>query len=1037
MIAIMTLKPLESLFKSVQLRRAGLALCLWGEAGIGKTHLAGVLARDSGLKSVKAQANASLLEMTRALPMPKKLPLWAQRLPEQLTNLGHLEAVQAAELVGVLLSQSAPIILWVEDVHESKPERLEFWQKLAGIVAHSKGVALLTTSRAALLTPFVSHRVLPMSLEESRLTLEAELGTAIPAEALGWIQARAAGNPLFTLEYFRSLARAGFLWNDARRWRWRTPENDLMPTTVEALISRSLLEALDLPALEKALKAKALLFAGANDSLWANVAELELQELGHLKLELERRGILVDGHFVHPLFREVALESLTPLERQTFARRAIQALEMDAPELAAELIQDAALLPSEAFALLERAAARTENSLQAARLKARAVEFVELEERGALAFEAANLLEPFDLQQAEQLMAQAVQLQHDFEAHYGWIVLLVRLGKIEQATQVFSQLSTAERESKRGLETRLFLQYRQADDAGVVNTWRNELQASTDIDPSALSYLTHALANTGQTELAFEIALNALERPNLSARQRGQLLEVCGIFEFNRSNYREAHHLLSTELEILQSSHQEHRARNALCYRALASQELGWFDQSIPDLQLAAQLAALSGSLENIAYIQVLLGGQWFELGQYDQAEEILLEAANMLTRIPLSHVHADLEASLSDYYREVKTPTSGILALQHAQTALKLARRLNSPLHLSEALFCAALTEAKFGSLERALGLVKESLVFAEQHSEPRIVSNAIWAEAVSLEVLGQPQDALRQYQHALTAVQESNHSLRRQKIVLEIHRLDHDVQAAQNQLLWFEERGLRHGINLVLRAFPELVSDPTSQQIPNHEQNALRIEVLGSMRLFDHNQLQTNKSAKRQELLAYLLEAQLAGRAEVSALELAEMLYPNSFEDAALTSVKKMVHLIRSGFSKAAIQTTTNGYALGNVDSDVGRFLASGDTRLWRGQYLENIDIQNPDTTIREVVYKKLAASIGQQLELDPTEAARVARIWLEAEPYDQQALAFTLQALRASDNHRSLNRVYEQAKERLLEVGEQLPEDWRTFLERASSA
>jgi tetratricopeptide (TPR) repeat protein len=553
-------------------------------------------------------------------------------------------------------------------------------------------------------------------------------------------------------------------------------------------------------------------------------------------------------------------------------------------------------------------------------------------------------------------------------------VLLVRLGKIEQASQVFSQLSISERESRRGLETRLFLQYRQADDAGVVSTWRNELQADTEIDPSALSYLTHALANTGQTELAFELALNALERPNLSARQRGQLLEVCGIFEFNRSKYREAHRFLSSELEILQSSHQEHRARNALYYRALASQELGWFDQAIPDLQLALQLAALTGSLESIAYIQILLGTQLFELGLYDQAEETLLEASNLAMRIPLAQVHADLETCLSDYYREVETPTSGVLALQHAQTALKLARRLQSPVHLSEALFCVALAEAKFGSIKRALGLVEESLTFAEQHSEPRIVSNAIWAEAVSLEVLGQTQDALRQYRHALTVVQESNHSLRRQKIVLEIHRLDRDVQAAQNQLLWFEERGLRHGINLVLRAFPDLVSkNLTSQQTQSQQQNALRIEVLGSMRLFDHNQLQTSKSAKRQELLAYLLEAHLAGRTEVSALDLAEMLYPNSFEEAALTSVKKMVHLIRSGFSKAAIQTTTNGYALGSMDSDVERFLTSGDIRLWRGQYLEGIEIQNVDTTIREVVYQKLAASIGHRSRSGITNLAR----------------------------------------------------------------
>ncbi|PZA06044.1 MULTISPECIES: hypothetical protein [unclassified Meiothermus] len=68
---------------------------------------------------------------------------------------------------------------------------------------------------------------------------------------------------------------------------------------------------------------------------------------------------------------------------------------------------------------------------------------------------------------------------------------------------------------------------------------------------------------------------------------------------------------------------------------------------------------------------------------------------------------------------------------------------------------------------------------------------------------------------------------------------------------------------------------------------------------------------------------------------------------------------------------------------------------------------------------------------LEPDSREASRLGRILLEAEPYDREALWLTLEALRRTGNHRSLSRLYAEARARMLEVGEALPERWQSFL------
>jgi hypothetical protein len=123
-------------------------------------------------------------------------------------------------------------------------------------------------------------------------------------------------------------------------------------------------------------------------------------------------------------------------------------------------------------------------------------------------------------------------------------------------------------------------------------------------------------------------------------------------------------------------------------------------------------------------------------------------------------------------------------------------------------------------------------------------------------------------------------------------------------------------------------------------------------------------------------------------------------------------------------------NGYALGNLKTDVETFLETGNTKLWRGIYLESLTLETSDT-VRESIYLALRTRAEVLLETDPNEVTRVGRLLCEADPYDLEALRLTVTGLREGQNHRSLSRFYDQARTRFLEIGEVLPARWQDFL------
>ena len=163
-------------------------------------------------------------------------------------------------------------MLHLEDIHEADQERLEFIQALAKIVLKIKGVALLVTSRKEPPEPFVSVKLEPLSQQESDALLETDLKANLPKEALKWMYDKAAGNPLYSLEYLRYLTRQGFLWNDGKSWHWRKPEQSIMPVTVEALIEQLLNQAKTEPLQRYVLETKAFLPLETSDALLQKVA---------------------------------------------------------------------------------------------------------------------------------------------------------------------------------------------------------------------------------------------------------------------------------------------------------------------------------------------------------------------------------------------------------------------------------------------------------------------------------------------------------------------------------------------------------------------------------------------------------------------------------------------------------------------------------------------------------------------------------------------------------------------------------------------
>lgn len=1034
-------------------------MLLCGQPGIGKTHLAEEVLLHLSCRSLKVHARTSDRALVVALPAARLKPDWAEVVFAQVLRGESVTQLKLRDALAAHLLALAPFVLYLEDLHEVGAERSAFWGDLARVVQKLKGVGLLATSREDQ-TGFTVLEVPELVPGDSRALLEAEAGVTLPEEAVSWIRGWARGNPLFTKEYFRFLARRGHLWSDGQTWRWRAPETPAHPPTVEALMAERLALISD-PHAQKLLDARSLLPTEAAGEA-AEIAQLTPLEAEEARQILHRVGILERDDFAHPLYREVHLAGASAGRLRTLARRALDVL-ATRPELAALFLNRADPTAEQAGALLRSAATAARqrgNAEQEVQFLWRASLHARGPRRAALALRAARTAAATH-QGLACTYARAAEAAWPTRAGaFTLAYLLAQTGEGEQARVVLAR-HRGETPSPDWLLASLEAQVTCGDDRGAVSTW--QLMESGVPSPSRrqgqamLALVASAFLNLGDLEQARTLAARGLEAlesdqppafpppvvqfPDATRRAhtrlarrpgreevRARLLNVLSGVAYFRGEFDQA---LAWQDQALTLSLAEGRlieGAGLLGSRALIRSARGQPGLAAADLEAAMRLYVAAGQGRQHAFQQQRLGALLGRMGNWERAEEQLLEARAVLALTDTPGWQAEVEGELARLYLEWAPLRGEVRALRHARAAVQAARLQGSPAYLIDALFALAWAEARHGEAQVAQKIATELAGLTTNPSVGR--GYAFWAEGLALEALGQTEAAVASLESSLETFNALNIGVLSWRVQIELGRLSQNPGLIWAAVQYFEERGLNGRALAGRRSLPDEAGSAEKAVGPVTSATTLELRLLGPLEVWRGGKPLTLRGRQARLLLATLGNARLSAQVEVSQLGLSDLLYPGWPEHQATAALHQLVHRLRGALGPGIISRTPLGYALGEgVTTDAAGFLVTRDPSLWRGPYLEGED---PGTTAVQPLYQALREVVEAQVGQVPARTVFLAELLLNAAPFDQETLRSTLLILRRARAYRKLARSYAAQRSLMAEVGEHLPVRWQEFLD-----
>ncbi|NJK46788.1 MAG: hypothetical protein HC933_23300, partial [Pleurocapsa sp. SU_196_0] len=876
----------------------------------------------------------------------------------------------------------------------------------------------------------------PLNEAAARVLLEQEAGSALPTLVTRWIYQRAEGNPLFTLEFLRDLRRRGTLTWRGSDWHWEAPRQEHLPNTIEAMIEY-VLEGIQQPELREVLESRALLGREEPEELWLAATEFTGTQLTRAKRDLEQFGVFRDDDFMHPLFREVVLKNTSSEQRRRLSKRLFEHLKTRDLVRAVRFVNDAGIDSPVAFQALQRAIELETDITRTAHLKSQLLDHCPLESRFDLALEVTTALLDCDVPAATRAADLALQLKPgDLEAINRRARLFGMSGQPQHGMELLESVPIEERSSRWWLHyCDYWLLTRNRSAAWGVYQHHPEIHDLLDVRMKTA--LVHHMFDEGWSDQAEQILSELFNKPDLSILDRVRVLNAKGTRASENNQRESANAFFQEALELCQRNRgivPLTAMRTLRLNHALSCSVLGQYRAAQQALEALIEEILASGQRSLATAAQVSMAVNLKDMGLYARAEHTLLQAKLALTFTKKTNSACECEKLLAVVYWYWRPPNGAVLCLKHVRTYLAMTRKL-AVTWLIQALFWNVLIELEFGQLERTFALDEELKVLTEtkECAPKRWLWH--WAHGLSLEHQGRIEEARYHLRQALND-RDDPFGDDYQHIQLELCRLDRDVSGARGLLEVFRGREYSPGVTSCLRYFPEL--EEVSAEF-NDDAVALRIHVLGSMQVVHAGVVTPIRGAKRKHLIALLLEAQISGQDECKHSDLADALYPNGTDEVTRTAIRQLVFQWRARFGAESIITTANGYALQHVDSDAREFLETGQTHLWRGTYLRDVEdwASGGLETVRNALYTKLKQIANELVPDASAEAVRLAKIALDAEPFDTDALMVTLRALRAQGSYNSISRMYARTRETWLEVGERLPESWSEFLSAARAA
>jgi DNA-binding SARP family transcriptional activator len=995
----------------------GIALGLVAEVGAGKSFaVAEILSRVS-CRSITVHATTSGAKLIAALPSVTNIPVWAQQTLDSVAekSVANEEFIEA---ITAWLLQLSPCILQIEDFHEANSQQQHLWLQLASRATQIPGFGLLFTSRTPLASVIKTFQLEPLSTSAFKTLLENEAGTQLPHEALDWIESRTRGNPLFSLEYFRYLARNGFLWSDGQRWRWREPDTQSLPARVEALIEQALIPVLSSTLRSNALVAAALLGSALNFKTWAQVSGLTANQLQEIYLELIHYGIFYQDQFIHPLYREVLLSSPTIANREDIARQTLPYLAEHDPLHALKVLTWAKLNPKEQLKYFNIAIAHAlehNDQVLAARLSKKSARFLDRQAQVPVLLKAAKWIRPYQLSEALEMLQIANQIDpENLEVLRFMLEVLAYLGRAKEALSLLQRLPK-NLPTDTWIEQRVMLLHRSFDYTGLLELWEKELKTQTVLKPMIARAIARALVHFKNYDAAKGVIDQSLSAQKLSALEQAQLLYAKAFIPNARGEFVESVRVCSELIEYLYTTGKQapqflELLEGAHQLRAYAHSALGHPRAAIADIEQCLIWLAQLGHAAIYAQRQSELGMYCLEAGDSNQAATLLLEARTVLERADQPVYACYLNRFSALYLLHLGDEK----ALQRAHMALRNAQQTQQHSFITGAIHTLALVEASLGSASKALDYTAEL-----ESLEGCTKTNILLIKALALERLGQPEKAIEFLENAVQTTERMYFEVPPERIKLELLRLTKNHQAARILLLQLQQSGQGQLIELLENYFPDVEAPETSAPLA----------VLGDIRW--HGAKLGERGRKALELLAYLLEARIEKQSGVACQELFEILYPNHTDTQANAALKQMVYRMRGYLGAEAIVRQGNGYALGAFETDLEQFLKNPRPELWRGIYLSDLGLEHL-SSIRGRLTQALRQLVSEMMQQQHTDTMRVAKILLEMDTTEPSTIKMVLQVAQQTGDTVSAIHAYAQAKTKLEELGETPPASWQVFLE-----